>query len=125
MEYVRCNYSRTVSCSVCYPGLPSVAEFGVLKALGTCWFCQSMQNQLPGTMIVSICDKALPYFSCYQLWIAIDHLCFVNSVNKLLVVTVIKYVSQSFLTELLVNLDIIFSLLPLPLFGFTFCTYFL
>lgn len=35
MEYVRCYYSRSVSCAVCYPGLPSVAEFGVLKALGS------------------------------------------------------------------------------------------
>jgi len=35
MEYVTCYYSRSVSCTVCYPGLPSVAEFGVLKALGS------------------------------------------------------------------------------------------
>lgn len=34
MEYVRCYYSRSVSCAVCYPGLPSVVEFGVFKALG-------------------------------------------------------------------------------------------
>lgn len=55
-----------------------------------------MQNQFLGIMTARICDGALPYFSCYQLWIAIEHLCFVNSVNKLLVVMVIKYVSELF-----------------------------
>jgi len=55
-----------------------------------------MQNQFLGKMTASICDRALRYFSRYQLWIAIDHLCFVNSVNKLLVVMVIKYVSELF-----------------------------
>lgn len=34
MEYVRCYYSRSVSCAVHYPGLPSVVEFGVFKAVG-------------------------------------------------------------------------------------------
>lgn len=68
----------------------------LLPIFDTRWFCQSMQNQFLGNMTASICDGALLYFSCYQLWIAIDHLCFVNSVNKLLVVMVIKYVSELF-----------------------------
>lgn len=35
MEHVRCYYSRSVSCAVRYPDLPSIAEFGVLKASGS------------------------------------------------------------------------------------------
>lgn len=103
MEYVRCCYSRSVSCAVCYPGLPSLLSLvflrlwvALLPIFDSRWFCQSTQNQFLGNMAASICDGALPYLSCYQLWIAVDHLCFVNSVNKLLVVMVIKYVSELF-----------------------------
>lgn len=68
----------------------------LMPIFDTCWFCQPMQKQFLGNMTASICDKALHHFSCYQLWIAIDHLCFANPVNKLLVVMVIKYVLELF-----------------------------